>query len=216
MPRQSSPHRAGAGARSVHAAVGEGRRRAPGRAADVREGPAHRRASLRITIRAIKLETADANGPPTTSECADLSVRCATRSSRSCATTRARTWLPEGLLQQPDADSPVLQCRWRRILVGIPTPLVHRRGHLVGLAHPVLEDAEFNRTGDVNGDTSGSRASWRPGATRSALNVPLGSVHFAAAVHRARQHGRRGDRRPRPRVRRVRRSSRTRCTQGRG
>ena len=135
-------------------------------------------ASLRITIRDIKLETADANGTPATSECSDLSVFV-------CHPIQAVVRYHARADPVPGGSDSSTKTR------AVPFFNVGGAVYLYGYQHhwfigaatsadsrtPFWADAEFNRTGDANKDTSGSRASLAL-ADAIRLNVPLGSVHF--------------------------------------
>ena len=135
-------------------------------------------ASLRITIHDIKLETADANGTPTASECSDLSVFV-------CHPIQAVVRYHARAYPVPGGSDSTTKPR------AVPFFNVGGAVYLYGYQHdwfigaatsadsrtPFWADAEFNRTGDANKDTSGSLA--RLGlADAIRLNVPLGSVHF--------------------------------------
>ena len=134
--------------------------------------------SLQITVRLIDLQTADANGTPTPSECPDLSVfvchpiqavvRYHARAysvpggSDSSTKTRAVPFFNVGGAVYVDG----YQHHW---FVGAAT--------LADSRTPFWANADFNATGDSKNDKSGSLA--HVGLAHAIrLNVPLGSVHF--------------------------------------
>ena len=134
--------------------------------------------SLQITVRIIDLQTADANGTPTPSECSDLSVFVC-HPIQAVVRYHARAYpVPGGSDSSTKARAlPFFNVGGAVYLYG------YQHDWFIGAATsadsrtPFWADAEFNHTGDANKDTSGSLA--RLGLAQPIrLNVPLGSVHF--------------------------------------
>ncbi|HUO74399.1 MAG TPA: DUF4395 family protein [Solirubrobacteraceae bacterium] len=133
-------------------------------------------ASLEIRIRAIRLETVDANGLPTPTECPDLSVAVCSP-IRTVVRYHARADLVSGKPGSQPPKAPFFNVGGAVYMEG------YQHHWFVGAATtsdsraPFWEDAQFNGTGDVNRDNSGSRSLAKL-THPIILNVPLGSVNF--------------------------------------
>ena len=146
--------------------------------------PGAGRASLRITISGLSLETEDADGPLAVSECPPpgqcYPIQTIVRYHAYAHTVgAAHDFYDFG---------------------GAVFTEGHQNAWFVGAATapdshgPFWGDASFSVKGDVNQDKTGSRSQVRPIVGHLiSFKVPLGARSFHRAVRRACEHGRRGD-----------------------
>jgi hypothetical protein len=135
-------------------------------------------AFLRVAIPALSLETEDANGPPTPSECPDL-ARC--NPIRTVVRYHALAYLSSG---KPGSSSAPPKTPFFNVGGTVYTE-GYQRHWFVGAAtssdsgDPFWKDAQFDVNGDVDNDKSGSRSQVRPAPGHAIeFNVPLRSVLF--------------------------------------